>query len=176
MLDDFDTAHGLRSVCLRYFNAAGADPDCELGEDHTPETHLLPLVLREALTGAGGLCVFGDDYDTPDGTCVRDYIHVTDLAQAHVLALKHLRQGAESARFNLGNGEGHSILQVLKTARAVTGRPIAVRQAARRPGDPPLLVGSSELARTALGWNPVHHRLEDILSTAWAWHQKLGKA
>jgi UDP-arabinose 4-epimerase len=175
MLADFDVAHGLRSVCLRYFNAAGADPDCELGEDHTPETHLLPLVLREAMTGAGALCVFGDDYDTPDGTCVRDYIHVTDLAQAHVLALKHLRENQGSARFNLGNGEGHSIRQVLDAARAITGKPIAARQAARRPGDPPFLVGSSELARKVLGWSPAHHSIEEILSTAWAWHQKLGK-
>lgn len=173
ILADFDMAYGLRSVCFRYFNAAGADPDGQLGEDHTPETHLIPLVLQTALGQRESISIFGTDYPTVDGSCVRDYIHVTDLAQAHLLGLDHLLKGHQSEAFNLGNGSGFSVKQVIEVARHVTGRPINVIETARRPGDPPVLVGSYEKAKKLLGWTPRFSNLNDIVTHAWQWHQKL---
>jgi UDP-glucose 4-epimerase len=172
ILSDFDHAYGLRSVRFRYFNAAGADPQCRLGEDHEPETHLIPLVLLTAMGKRESISVFGTDYDTPDGTCIRDYIHVTDLAQAHILGLEHLLKGGSTEVFNLGNGKGFSIEQVIEAARVVTGRPIPVTLADRRLGDPPTLVGSGEKAKRLLGWQPQYAELETILEHAWQWHQK----
>lgn len=171
-LSDFEHAYGLRSVRFRYFNAAGADPQGRLGEDHEPETHIIPLVLLTAMGKRESISVFGTDYDTPDGTCIRDYIHVTDLAQAHILGLDHLLKGGSSEVFNLGNGQGFSIQQVIEAARVVTGRPIPVTLADRRPGDPPILVGSGEKAKRLLGWQPQYADLETILEHAWQWHQK----
>ncbi|MDX2100507.1 MAG: UDP-glucose 4-epimerase GalE [Leptolyngbyaceae cyanobacterium bins.59] len=172
ILADFDVAHGLKSVCFRYFNAAGADPEGRLGEDHNPETHLIPLVLATALGKRPSIAVFGTDYPTPDGTCIRDYIHVTDLADAHVLGLDYLLQGGSSNVFNLGNGSGFSVKEVIEAARQITGHPIPVQEQERRPGDPPALIGSSEKARSLLGWQPKHADLPEILSHAWQWHQK----
>jgi UDP-glucose-4-epimerase GalE len=170
ILDDLDAANGLKSVCLRYFNAAGADPEGELGEDHDPETHLIPLVLYAALGTLKELTVFGKDYPTDDGTCVRDYIHINDLAQAHYLALLHLLDGGESKKYNLGNGSGYSILDVIETASRVSGREIKYSFAERRTGDPAILVGSAEKAIKELGWKPEFNSLETILQTAWDWH------
>ncbi|ESA32848.1 udp-galactose 4-epimerase [Leptolyngbya sp. Heron Island J] len=172
ILADFDHAYDLKSVCFRYFNAAGADPDGQLGEDHTPETHLIPLVLQTALGSRESISIFGTDYPTADGTCIRDYIHVMDLAQAHILGIKHLLQGGQSEAFNLGNGNGFSVRQVIETAKQVTEKPIHVIEAERRPGDPPVLVGSHEKAKTLLGWRPQFSDLKEILSHAWVWHQK----
>ena len=172
ILDDFDRAYGLRSVRFRYFNAAGADPQGRLGEDHTPETHLIPLVLLTALGKRESISIYGTDYDTPDGTCIRDYIHVTDLAQAHILGLEYFLKGGSTEVFNLGNARGFSIQEVIEAARAVTGRPIPVTLADRRPGDPPNLVGSAEKAKRILGWQPQYADLESILTHAWQWHQK----
>lgn len=172
MLADFDGAHGLKSVCFRYFNAAGADPQARLGEDHNPETHLIPLVLLAAMGRRKSISVFGTDYPTPDGTCIRDYIHVSDLASAHVLGLEYLLKGGESAQFNLGNGNGFSVRAVIDAAKQVTGREINVVESDRRPGDPPVLVGSSDRARTILGWNPQYADLQTIITHAWNWHQK----
>jgi UDP-glucose 4-epimerase len=171
ILQDADRAHGLRSVSLRYFNAAGADVSGTLGEWHEPETHLIPLALEVAAGRRDAVDVYGTDYPTADGTCVRDYIHVLDLAQAHVLGLRHLEAGGPSDAFNLGNGHGFSVRQVLETAERVTGRPVASRPAPRRPGDPPTLVGSSEKARRLLGWTPKFDTLETIVQTAWLWHR-----
>ena len=172
MLRDFGRAHGIRSISLRYFNAAGADPDGELGEDHDPETHLIPLVLQVALGKREKISIFGDDYPTPDGTCIRDYIHIVDLAQAHLLALDAMREGKETAlAYNLGNGEGYSVAQVVETARKVTGHPIPAEVAPRRPGDPPRLVGSSARIEKELGYKSRFPRLEEILETAWRWHK-----
>ncbi|AFZ13881.1 UDP-galactose 4-epimerase [Crinalium epipsammum PCC 9333] len=171
MLSDFDTAYDFKSVCFRYFNAAGADPNGLLGEDHNPETHLIPLVLQTALGKRESVSIFGTDYDTSDGTCIRDYIHVTDLANAHVLGLEYLLQGKDSTVFNLGNGNGFSVQEVIETAKEVTGKEIKVQKCDRRPGDPPILVGSSDKARTILGWQPQYCDLKDILSHAWEWHQ-----
>ncbi len=171
ILADFDHAYGLQSVCFRYFNAAGADPEGRLGEDHNPETHLIPLVLQTAMGLRDCIKIFGTDYPTPDGTCIRDYIHVTDLAAAHVLGLEHLLQGGKSDTFNLGNGSGFSVKQVIDAARNVTKREIKVEECDRRPGDPPSLVGSGEKARTGLGWNPQYADLHQILTHAWNWHQ-----
>jgi UDP-glucose 4-epimerase len=172
ILADFDVAHDLKSVCFRYFNAAGADPTGLLGEDHFPETHLIPLVLFTALGKQESVSIFGTDYPTPDKTCIRDYIHVTDLADAHVLGLKYLLEGGESAAFNLGNGSGFSVKEVIETARLVTGKEIKVVERDRRPGDPPALIGSSEKARKILGWNPKYPEIRDILTHAWQWHQQ----
>lgn len=173
MLRDFDVAHGLRSISLRYFNAAGADPEGEIGESHDPETHLIPLVLDAAAGTRPEIVVYGDDYDTPDGTCIRDYIHVTDLADAHVLALGALESGSPTMAYNLGNGRGFSVKEVIETARAVTGREIPVRFGERRPGDPPRLVGDATRIQKELGWQPRHANLADMIGTAWQWHQKV---
>jgi UDP-glucose 4-epimerase len=172
ILADFDSAYGLKSVCFRYFNAAGADPSGLLGEDHNPETHLIPLVLFAALGKQESVSIFGTDYDTPDGTCIRDYIHVNDLASAHILGLEYLLKSRKSDAFNLGNGGGFSVREVLDSARKVTGKEILALERDRRPGDPPILVGSSEKARTILGWNPQYPDLENIISHAWKWHQR----
>ncbi len=172
ILDDFDRAYGLRSVRFRYFNAAGADPQGRLGEDHTPETHLIPLILLTALGKRESISIYGTDYDTPDGTCIRDFIHVTDLAQAHVLGLEYLLKGGNTEVFNLGNAQGFSIKEVIEAARTVTGHPIPVTLAERRPGDPGTLVGSGEKAKQILGWQPQYPDLETILKHAWQWHQK----
>ena len=171
LLDDAFYAYGLRSVSLRYFNAAGADQDGELGESHQPETHLIPNILRSALGGAAALKIFGNDYPTPDGTCVRDYIHVDDLVDGHACALRYLDRSAGAFRFNLGSGEGYSVAQVLEAARRVTGHAIPVEVKARRAGDPSALVASRELAGRVLGWHPRRSDLESILSSAWRWHR-----
>ena len=173
VLQDFAAAYGLNYVSLRYFNAAGADPDTEIGENHNPETHLIPLVLETALGRIDRINVFGTDYDTPDGSCVRDYIHVSDLADAHLLALAYLLNEKRSNVFNLGNGSGFSVRQVIETAAAVTGRKIPFEDSDRRPGDPPVLIGDSKKIKQLLGWKPVLNDLETIIETAWAWHQKM---
>lgn len=172
ILADFDRAYGLKSVAFRYFNASGADPSGKLGEDHDPETHLIPLALLTALGKRETLYIFGTDYDTPDGTAVRDYIHVNDLADAHVLGLKYLLDGGESQVFNLGNGNGFSVREVIETARKVTGKEIPAREIERRPGDAPILIGSSDKARKILGWNPQYADLTQIITHAWQWHQQ----
>lgn len=171
VLEDAALAYGLRSVALRYFNAAGADPDGEVGESHTPETHLIPNVLRNALGEGGGLQIFGDDYVTRDGTCVRDYVHVNDLASAHLLAMRHLDTHEGAHRFNLGSGSGYTVLEVIDAAREVTGIPISFSLAPRRPGDPPVLVADSTRAAEVLGWRPSFHAMPAIIETAWRWHR-----
>jgi UDP-glucose 4-epimerase len=172
ILADFDTAFGLKSVSFRYFNAAGAEPTGLLGEDHSPETHLIPLVLLTALGKRESVSILGTDYPTPDGTCIRDYIHVTDLAQAHVLGLEYLLKGGDSQAFNLGNGSGFSVKEVIETASLVTGREIKIVECDRRLGDPPILVGSSHKAQKVLGWQPQYPDVKDILAHALRWHQQ----
>ncbi|MEF2145420.1 MAG: UDP-glucose 4-epimerase GalE [Desulfovibrionaceae bacterium] len=171
MLEDYHRAHGLASCRLRYFNAAGADPEGDIGERHQPETHLVPLVLQAALGLRPDIAIFGTDYATPDGTCIRDYIHVSDLAEAHALALDWLENGGTRA-FNLGNGNGYSVREIIDAARRVTGRGIAVTETGRRAGDSPVLVASSERAKSELGWEPRFGGLEDIVESAWNWHRK----
>jgi UDP-glucose 4-epimerase len=170
VLADAYRAYGLRSVALRYFNAAGADPSGTIGESHHPETHLIPNLLRAVLGHGPGLKVFGDDYETRDGTCVRDYVHVNDLASAHLLAVEFLEENEGAFTFNLGNGEGFSVREVIAAAQRVTGRPVPHAVAARRPGDPATLVASSQQARQRLGWQPRIGVLDDILDSAWRWH------
>ncbi len=172
ILSDFDVAYGLKSVRFRYFNAAGADSKGLLGEDHNPETHLIPLVLLTALGKRDSISIFGTDYPTPDGTCIRDYIHVSDLADAHVLGLEYLLKGGDSEVFNLGNGSGFSVKEVIAAAEQVTGLPIAVQECDRRPGDPPSLIGSGEKARKVLNWQPQYPSIKDIVTHAWQWHQQ----
>jgi UDP-glucose 4-epimerase len=172
ILTDYDKAYDLKSVCFRYFNAAGAHPGGLLGEDHNPETHLIPLVLQTALGKRDAIYIFGTDYPTADGTCVRDYIHVSDLADAHILGLKYLLNGGESTKFNLGNGNGFSVRQVIEAAGRVTGKTIPVIEAERRPGDPPALVGGSQRAREVLGWDPQYSDIDTILAHAWRWHHQ----
>ena len=172
VLADFDHAYGLRSSCLRYFNAAGADPDIELGECHDPETHLLPLVLQAAAGRRTAITVYGEDYATPDGTCVRDYIHVSDLCDAHLLALEKLRAGGPSTRYNLGNGAGYSIREVIEAAERVTGKHIVRSSGPRRAGDPPVLVADATLAKHELGWRPRFADLDTIILHAWRWEHK----
>lgn len=164
-------AHNLRFVSLRYFNACGAHKSGEIGEAHNPETHLIPLILQVPNGQREAISVFGDDYDTKDGTCVRDYIHVTDLAQAHILAVKYLAEGNDSNIFNLGNGIGFTVNEVIETTRKVTGDPIKAVVSPRRAGDPATLIASSEKAQTILGWKPEHADLEEIISSAWKWHK-----
>ena len=169
-LADYDHAYGLKFVALRYFNAAGASERC--GEDHDPEPHLIPLVLKAAMGKIPNVSVFGTDYPTPDGTAIRDYIHVLDLSQAHLKALDYLRTGNNSEFINLGNGNGYSVREVIDEARRVTARDIPTVNAARRAGDPPQLVGDSRKARDVLGWNPQFPELSKIIASAWSWHQK----
>ena len=164
-------AHGLRYVSLRYFNACGADESGTIGEAHNPESHLIPLILQVPNGKRETISIYGTDYDTPDGTCIRDYIHVTDLAQAHILAVQYLNNGGESDIFNLGNGVGYSVREVIETARKVTGHPIPATESSRRAGDPARLVASSEKAKKILGWKPVHDSLEEIIASAWNWHK-----
>jgi UDP-glucose 4-epimerase len=173
ILADFDRAYALKSVSLRYFNAAGADPDAELGERHLPETHLIPLVLQAASGRRDAVTVYGRDYPTPDGTCVRDYIHVVDLCEAHLLALESLLAGGGSACYNLGNGNGYSIRQVIEAAQGVTGRTVAQLEGPRRAGDPPVLVADSARARNELRWSPVYADINTIIQHAWSWELKL---
>ncbi|AFZ24325.1 UDP-galactose 4-epimerase [Cylindrospermum stagnale PCC 7417] len=175
ILSDFDIAYGLKSVRFRYFNAAGADKSGSLGEDHNPETHLIPLVLLTALGKKESISVFGTDYPTPDGTCIRDYIHVSDLADAHILGLEYLLKGSESEVFNLGNGSGFSVKQVIAAAEEVTKKLIPVQECDRRPGDPPSLIGTSEKARKILGWKPQYPGIQEIIAHAWQWHQQRHK-
>lgn len=171
MLADFERAHGLRSMVLRYFNTAGADPKGEIGEDHDPETHLIPLAILAAQGGAPELAILGSDYPTPDGTAVRDYIHVTDLAEAHVRALDDLLAGGASAALNLGTGRGYSVRQVIHAIEASTGRRVPLREAPRRAGDPPVLVADPARAQRRLRWRPRHSQLGQIVETAWRWHE-----
>jgi len=171
MLKWCDQAYGLKYVALRYFNAAGAHVDGNIGEDHQPESHLIPIILQVALGQREYLSIFGEDYPTQDGTCIRDYIHVMDLANAHWLALQKLRQTSTSAVYNLGNGEGFSVKQVVEKARKITGHPIPAQSVSRRAGDPAILVASSEKAQQELGWKPQFNGLEQIIQTAWNWHQ-----
>lgn len=171
-LADYDKAYGFKSVCLRYFNAAGADPEGQLGERHDPETHLIPLVLQAASGRRPSISVFGRDYDTPDGTCIRDYIHINDLCSAHWLALQSLMNGGPSQAYNLGNGNGFSVQEVIDTAERVTGRKIAVVNGPRRAGDPARLVADATQARQHLGWQPQYADLATIVQHAWAWEQK----
>ena len=169
-LDDYARAYGFGFAALRYFNAAGAAPEGDLGEDHSPETHLIPLVLQTALGLRAEITIFGDDYPTPDGTCVRDYIHVDDLGAAHVLALDHLRPG-QGLKLNLGTGRGYSVREVIESCRRVTGLPIPERIGERRPGDPPCLVADARRAQDILGWRPRYLELDDVIETAWRWHK-----
>lgn len=170
LLRDAETAHGLKSVCLRYFNAAGAT--ASRGEDHRPESHLIPLVLDAARGRRETITIFGDDYPTPDGTCIRDYIHVSDLAQAHILAVNHLADAPTGTAFNLGNGTGFSVREVISAVETVTSLKVPVTQGSRRAGDPAVLVASSEKIRTQLGWNPNFADLNIIVQSAWNWMQK----
>ncbi len=172
VLADLAAAGTLRSVSLRYFNAAGADPAGGIGERHEPETHLIPLALQAARGARNGISIYGEDYPTPDGTCIRDYIHVEDLVDAHLLALDHLRRGGESDVFNCGYGHGYSVREVIDAVRRATGRDITVGHAARRPGDPPVLVADSGKLKRLLGWTPRHDDLDYIVRTAWVWEQK----
>lgn len=170
MLPAFESAHGIRSVCLRYFNAAGAHPSGDLGEAHRVEEHLIPLAIQAAAGQRGALKIFGTDYPTPDGTCVRDFIHVVDLASAHLLAVDHLLDGGSSRAFNLGSGNGFSVREVIDTVSRVTGHAVPHEEAARRPGDPARLIASSARIRAELGWSPAFDDLETIVAHAWNWH------
>ena len=176
ILADYDLAYGLKYVALRYFNACGADLDGEIGENHNPESHLIPLILDAALGKREDIKIFGTDYPTVDGTCIRDYVHVNDLAQAHILALKKLMDGGESDCFNLGNGSGFSVKQVIEVAKKVTGVDFKVTEAERRAGDPPELIADSKKAREILKWEPKYFDLETIISSAWNWHKQLNKS
>jgi UDP-glucose 4-epimerase len=169
-LEDYSQAYGLGFAALRYFNAAGATPSGDLGEDHHPESHLIPIVLQVALGQRAGVTVFGDDYPTPDGTCIRDYIHVDDLGDAHVKALEQLEPGSRM-QLNLGTGRGHSVREVVDACRRVTGQPIQAEVGARRAGDPPELVADSRRAQSTLRWTPKYTDIEDIVKTAWNWHR-----
>jgi UDP-glucose 4-epimerase len=173
ILADFELAYGLRSVALRYFNAAGSDAAAEIGEWHDPESHLIPRILKAAADSGGPVQVYGTDYPTADGSCIRDYIHVTDLARAHVLAVEHLLAGKPGGAFNLGQGRGYSVLEVLRKAAAVTGREFPIETAPRRPGDAAVLIASNRKAQEVLGWMPEHSSLENIIASAWRWHQRL---
>jgi len=171
ILDDYDTAYGLKSVVFRYFNAAGADALGRSGENHDPETHLIPLVLDAAAGLRPAIQVFGDDYDTPDGTCIRDYIHVTDLARAHVLGLDYLMKGNDSNKFNLSNGKGYSVMEVINSVERVVGKPVLVCIEGRREGDPPVLIGNASKAASMLGWVPQYPEIDTIVEHAWRWYK-----
>lgn len=175
MLRDYERAYGIKHVNLRYFNAAGADEAAETGEWHEPETHLIPLILDAAAGLRPDITIFGTDYTTPDGTCVRDYIHIADIAQAHLQALDYLEKGGKSDAFNLGNGKGFSVREVIRITEQVTGKTVKVKETGRRAGDPARLIGSSAKAMETLGWKPQYPELEKIIETAWRWHQKLNK-
>jgi UDP-glucose 4-epimerase len=170
LLHDFETAHGMKSVCLRYFNAAGADPKGEIGESHEPESHLIPLVIYTAQKKRENILVFGNDYDTQDGTCIRDYIHVNDLADAHLRALNYLAGGGESTIINLGTGDGNSVLEIIEKTKQITGKEIPIEIVGRRAGDPAILVADNKKAKNVLGWNP-QFGIDEIIETAWKWHQ-----
>ena len=172
ILEDYDRAYGLKWVSLRYFNAAGADPQGELGERHIPETHLIPLVLQAASGRRDAISVFGRDYDTPDGTCVRDYIHINDLADAHMKAMEYLKMTDKSQAFNLGNGKGFSVNEIIQAVEDVTGKKITVKFEGRRAGDPPVLVADASLANKILKWTPQYTNIKDIIQHAWAWEEK----
>lgn len=172
ILEDYDKAYGLKSICLRYFNACGADPECRVGECHEPESHLIPLILQAASGRRDAITVFGRDYDTPDGTCVRDYVHIHDLCAAHTLALEKLLDGAGSNRYNLGNGEGFSVQQVIDTVKQVTGKDFTVSEGAKRDGDPAKLIADSARAKAELNWMPEYAGLAKIVEHAWAWELK----
>lgn len=172
ILEDYDKAYGLKYINLRYFNASGADPELEIGEWHNPETHLIPLAVYNALGLTPNITVFGTDYDTDDGTCVRDYIHVNDLAKAHILALEYLNENNKSDSFNLGNGKGFSVKKIIDTVEKVSGLKLNVEYGKRREGDPAVLVGSSKKAIKVLGWKPEFYKIEDIVETAYLWHKK----
>jgi len=173
ILQDYSNAYGLKYVSLRYFNAAGADIDAEIGENHDPETHLIPLILDAAIGKREDIKVFGTDYDTPDGSAIRDYIHVMDLADAHILALEYLQNGEKSNVFNLGNGEGYSVLEVIDMVKKITKQNFKVTIADRRPGDPAKLIGDATKAKKILGWKPKYFELETIIESAWRWHKKM---
>ncbi|MGB2929412.1 MAG: UDP-glucose 4-epimerase GalE [Desulfobacterales bacterium] len=175
MLKDCDSAYGLKYISLRYFNAAGADKSGKIGERHRNETHLIPLALEVATGRRENIKIFGANYPTPDGTCIRDYIHVSDLTGAHLLALKSLLSGGNSAVYNLGNNRGYSVREVIELARKVTGKPIPAIEADKRPGDPAILIASSDKIKKKLGWKPKYEDLETIIKTAWKWHQKEAK-
>ena len=172
MLRDFGMAYGIGHVCLRYFNAAGADPEGEIGESHRPETHVIPLAMEAALGGRSHFEIFGTDYDTPDGTAVRDFVHVSDLAAAHVSALRYLSEGGRSAALNLGTGQGHSVKQIVAAVERLSGRAAPVKRGPRRPGDPSILVADVSRAFRVLGWTPKYATLDDIVATALNWHRK----
>ena len=172
MLSDLGRVYNLKSVCFRYFNAAGADPGGLTGEDHNPETHLIPLVLKTAMGLRDAINIFGRDYNTPDGTCIRDYIHVMDLASAHLKGLEYLFQGGESEVFNLGNERGFSVLEVVETSRQVTGKNIKTIDSPPRPGDSPTLIANSDKARNVLSWSPRYHDLHEMIIHSWQWHKK----
>jgi len=172
ILEDYERAYGLKYTALRYFNASGADPQGRIGESHEPETHLIPLVLQVATGRRESIGVYGSDYDTPDGTCIRDYIHILDLARAHSLALDRLRSGADSAAYNLGTERGYSVREVIETCADVAGVPIKTIERPRRPGDPPRLIASSSKAQSELGWAPEYTELRSIVDTAWNWEVK----
>jgi len=173
LLTDYDKAYGMKSICLRYFNAAGADPDGQLGERHNPETHLIPLVLQVASGRRDHISVFGRDYKTPDGTCIRDYVHIQDLCSAHWLALQSLMNGSDSQSYNLGNGSGFSVQEVIDVAEVVTRRKISVVDDIRRNGDPERLVANSQLAQEMLGWRPEYAELSSIIQHAWNWEKQM---
>jgi len=173
ILRDYESAYGLHSICLRYFNAAGCDPDCEIGENHDPETHIIPKVLDAAIGKDAQIKVFGNDYPTKDGTCVRDYIHVLDLADAHIKALEYMKKENKSDCINLGTSEGISVLEIIEAARRITGKEIKVSFEERRAGDPPALIGSNKKAHDVLGWQPKYSDVDNIIKTAWNWHKKL---
>lgn len=172
VMDDYDKAYGLRYVALRYFNACGADEAGDIGEDHSPESHLIPLVLQVCLKKRDAISIFGEDYPTKDGTCMRDYIHVNDLAEAHALALQSLAEGSPSTVYNLGNGGGFTVREIIDAAQKVTGMTIAKRSAPRRAGDPAVLIASAEKANRELGWKPKYTNLQQMIQTAWNWHRK----
>ncbi len=172
MLKDCDSAYGLKYISLRYFNASGADESGKIGERHSNETHLIPLILEVATGRRENIKIFGSDYPTPDGTCIRDYIHVSDLTRAHLLALKALLSGGDSGVYNLGNNRGYSVREVIDLARTVTGKPIPAIEADKRPGDPAVLIASSDKIKKALGWKPEYEDLKTIIKTAWVWHRR----